>query len=160
MAFYHNREQPIAYTIDKDNLINIPSITGDDKRIFSLAKDSSEFIPNQRMLEGSLQLFVEGMIHSAGFYHLKDNAGGSTPALKPFVFAYNYNRDESVMKFVQPSDIQDQTSSISGSILNPGKVSLKKQVKELEAGINIWKWFIWASLVFLLGETLITRFWK
>jgi len=160
MAFYHTREQPIAYTIDKDNLISITSISGDEKRIFSLAKDSIEFIPNQRMLEGSLQLFVEGLIHTAGYYHLKDNQPGNATALKPYQFAFNYDRSESIMKFTNPGDIKDAILDIRGDVLNPGKVSLKKQVKELEAGINIWKWFIWAALVFLLGEMLVTRFWK
>ena len=160
MAFYHNKEQPIAYTIDKDNLISIPSITGDDKRIFSLAKDSTEFIPNQRMLEGSLELFVEGLVHSAGFYQLKDNQPGTAAALKNDQFAFNYDRNESVMKFMIPSDIKGAITDLNGDVLHPGNVSLKKQVKDLEAGINIWTWFIWAALVFLLGEMLVIRFWK
>ncbi len=160
MAFYHNKEQPIAYTIDKDNQISIPSISGDEKRIFSLTKDSTEFIPNQRMMDGSVQLYVEGLIHTAGYYHLKDNQPGSVNTLKSYQFAFNYDRSESVMKFISSSDIKDAITSINGDVLSPGKVSLKKQVLELEAGINIWKWFIWAALVFLLCEMLVTRFWK
>jgi hypothetical protein len=160
MSFYHNQESPLFYTIDKNNVINIPSVSGDEKKIFALAKDSSEFIPNQKMLEGGLQLFVEGLVRSAGFYHLKDSRNSDKTFENKYLFAFNYNRKESVMKFVSASDIKDRISGTGANVLNPGKVSLKKEVKELEAGINLWKWFIWASLVFLLGETIITRFWK
>jgi hypothetical protein len=160
MAYYHNKEAPLFYTIDKDNVVNIPSLTGDEKKIYTLAKDSSEFIPNQKMLEGTLQLYVEGLVHTAGFYHLKEsrNTGSALPG--QYVFAFNYNRSESDMKYVSASDIKDKITGTGAAVLNPGKVSLKKEVMELEAGINLWKWFIWASLVFLLGETIITRFWK
>jgi hypothetical protein len=159
MAFFHNKEEPLSYTIDRDNVVNVPSMTGDEKKVFSLVKDNSEFIPNQKMLEGSLQLFVEGLIHTAGYYTLKDNQK-NVQMQKQYVYAYNYNRRESVMKFLQGSDMKDRVSALDATVINPGKVSLKKQVSELESGINLWKWFIWSALVFLLCETIVTRFWK
>jgi hypothetical protein len=158
MAFYHNKEAPLYYIIGKDNLVNVPSVTGDEKRVYSLAKDSIEFIPNQKMLEGTLQLFVEGLVRQGGFYLLKDNEKGGM--LQNYVFAFNYNRMESVMKFVSAADIKDKMGNTGAIVLNPGKISLKKEVASLDGGINLWKWFIWASLVFLLGETILTRFWK
>jgi len=159
MSFFHNKEEPLYYIIDKDNVVNVPSITEDEKKIYSLSKDNNEFIPNQKMLEGTLQLFIEGMIHTDGYYQLKDNQKDKA-SIQQHIYAFNYDRKESMMKFLPVSDIKDRAKEIDASILNSGNVSLKKQVKELEAGINVWKWFIWGALVFLLGETLITRFWK
>jgi hypothetical protein len=160
MAFYHNKEEPLYYTIDKDNMIDVPSLSGDEKKIYSLAKDSTEFIPNQKMQQGNLQMYVEGLVRTAGFYQLKDNQHNAGINGSQYVFAFNYNRKESEMKFNAPSDIKTLAGSMDATVINPGNISLKKQVQELESGINVWKWFIWAALVFLLGETLITRLWK
>lgn len=156
MAFFHHFSDRLYYIIGQDNYLQVNSAADDKEKIFRLKKDSFDIIPPQRMLNGNLNLFVEGLIHAAGQYTLSNkeaNTGGQ-------VYSFNYDRKESEMKFLSPSDIRDQTASLKATVIDPGKISLSHTIKEAQAGTKIWKWFILTTLLFLLAETLVIRFWK
>lgn len=156
MVFFHHFSDRLYYVIDQDNYLQVNSQADDKEKIFRLRKDSVEMIPPQRMLNGNLNLFVEGLIRSAGHYTLSNKETDE----KPEVYAFNYSRKESEMKFLSDTEIKEQTAGIKAAVLDAGSISLSHTIKEAQAGTKIWKWFILAALLFLLGETLLTRFWK
>lgn len=156
MVFFHHFADRLYYVIDQDNYLRVNSSADDKEKIFRLRKDSLEMIPPQRMLNGNLNLFVEGLIPAAGHYTLSNKESSD----KIEVYSFNYSRKESEMKFLSGSEIKEQTAGIKAAVLDAGNISLSHTIKEAQAGTKIWKWFILATLLFLLAETLVTRFWK
>jgi hypothetical protein len=156
MVFFHHFSDRLYYVIDQDNYLQVNSQADDKEKIFRLRKDSFEMIPPQRMLNGNLNLFVEGLIRTAGHYTLSNKESNDNTE----VYAFNYSRKESEMKFLTDNEIKEQTAGIKAAVLDVGNISLSHTIKEAQAGTKVWKWFILAALLFLLGETLLIRFWK
>ena len=156
MAFYHHQEDLLYYTIDKDNYLQLPVQT-ETKEYYRLVKDSLELTPDQRMIGNSLNLFVQGIIRLAGQYKLAVSKTNTTDAP---VYSFNYNRKESVMKFLSADILQEKSASLHPKVLEAGKISFSHQIEEMKAGTKVWKWFLISALLCIMGEALIIRFRK
>lgn len=157
MALFKSQADRISYTIGTDNYLQVP-ISGDVKeQVYRLKKDKFEVIPPQRMLEGNLNFYVEGLIKDAGHYTLDLN---EKTAASQEVYSFNFDRKESEMKFLTEEQITDSSGSFKINVLDVSKASLTTEIKNIQQGSQLWKWFIIAALLFLVAETLIIRFWK
>jgi hypothetical protein len=149
-ALFKNADDPVFYTIGRDNHLQIPAAEGG---FYHLVHNQLNIIPPQKMVNGRLNIFLEGLISQDGFYSLEKEGH----ALK--TYAFNYDRKESVMQFKDPADL-GSLSNLKMNVINPSQANIKAALTGLQSASNLWKWFIAAALVFLLAETLLIRFWK
>ena len=159
MALYHSNLEKTSYTIGKDNYINVRNSSQDDKgHIYILKRDKFELPPPQRNIDGSLNLYVEGLIKEAGFYDLADQKTGKTGIDQ--AYAFNFDRKESIMKFLSETDIREKGAAINLKLLDISKASLTTEIKQIRQGSGLWKWFVIFALVFILTETILIRLYK
>jgi hypothetical protein len=90
-------------------------------------------------------------------------AGNYTLSLKDSIIgkvAFNFNRKESDLSTLA----EDQIKTIYGSnfevIEQRDTAAFDAWFKNKQNGQSYWKWFIGGTLLFLLIESLLLRFWK
>ena len=158
MALYHSTLEKTSYTLGVDNYINIQSSPSDDKEhIYKLKKDKFEETLPQRSIDGNINLYVEGLIKESGFFDLvsSNNEKNSRQA-----FGFNYNRDESVMKFLSSADIKEKGAILNLKMLDISKASLTTEIKDIKQGSGLWKWFVILALLCIIAETILIRLYK
>ena len=143
----------LYYTIDKDNIIDVDrEVSGEP--VYKI-KGKTEFIPGMSNLGKRILLDVKGQVQEDGFYDLLLD---DKPQKR---LAFNYNRKESDLDVLKPSDLSEKVNNSKVNIITTNaQGDLKEFVGEKDKGLVLWKWFIIATLIFLLFETLIIRFMK
>jgi hypothetical protein len=153
IALLSGHDQPLSYTLGKDESIDVPPVTVSDKQILKLSGAGQSIIPDARQQGGSTQLFISDQLHNPGIYELKRQ--DSLIA----TIAYNNNRKESDMSYLTAADLK-QLMPNAGNILQAGPTSLKTEVSQLNFGLQLWKLCIILALIFLAAEIALIRFYK
>jgi hypothetical protein len=153
IALLSGHDQPLFYTLGKDETIEIPPVQTNDKQVLKLVKGPQSIIPDTRQQEGSTQLFVADQLHDTGLYDLKKQ--DSTIA----VIAFNDNRSESDLSYLSIAELGKQVPQ-SGAVLEGGNGSLNGIVAETNFGLQLWKLCIILALIFLGAEILLIRYFK
>jgi len=153
IALLSGHDQPLFYTLGKDESIEVAPIAMNDKQVLKLSKGDRAVIPDVRQQEGSTQLFVSDQLQETGIYDLKRQDSLAS------VIAFNDNRKESDMSYLAASDLK-QIFPQAGNILEAGSGSLKGEVSQLNFGLQLWKLCIILALIFLGAEILLIRFYK
>ena len=150
----------LAYSIGKDNVLGIdqPQVTEAEKPFLLVSESNNySFIPGQREQSGKLLLDVYDGIITDGFYDLV------LDDTVYHVFAYNYDRDESQMMFLDNGDLNSLLPASGIRNFNVVDASLSNSAevaKVLQKENRLWKLFIIFALLMLLAETLMLRLWK
>lgn len=151
--------EPISYVIGNNTIAKVTTPTSDEKmlRITNTAR-SIDFIPQQMTISGGAKtsLNIGGEIPEAGFYTVQ--RGTTTIS----VLACNFNRTESKMDFYNPEQIETLTKQYlpTAKLIDKPHELTGESIKQMERGIQLWKWFILAALSFILAEICLIRFWK
>ncbi len=159
MAISSLTEDPLYYTIGKNNVIGVNNadIGSDDVFHIKSLNSDFEFIPEHRKVNIHCDIYPHGQIVQAGNYTL---SVGDKP-LKGL--AFNYDRSESVMQFFTADELRnfiiDHKLKNTQVIDTPDKPFVQT-LTEMSQGTRLWKWFVMLALLFLLGESLLLRFWK
>jgi len=150
----------LYYTLgsDKNIITNLPDYAP-SKSPFSLFSPLTNYsvIPGQSLKNGKLNISLDNINLQNGYYNLILNDSVIS------VFAFNYNRDESDMKFYNSNDINDlcEASSLKYyQILNPSDSNYTEVINALQKESDFWKLFIIFALSVIFMEILILRFWK
>ncbi len=159
MAVSSIAQQELYYTIGENELIRIESANRQPDEIYTIKKDDDmyEFIPEVRKTGHSDELFVHGQVIEAGNYSLI-SSGQRIEGL-----SFNFNRTESEMIFNSPDEIETilkDNNLYNVSLLQSGKEPFVQTLTDMSRGIQLWKWFVLAALLFLLGEVVLLRLWK
>lgn len=155
MAISSGKNRPIAYTIGADEIIETPRRQATAELVYKLSSPEGEFIPGQRIVGNRIFLDVGNQVPKAGHYDLGLQASEAVDA-----FAFNYDRRESVLDFFSDQELQERLGE-QVSILNAtNEATFASQLQNSEQGKPLWRYFIWAVLLFLLLEVLLLRFWK
>jgi hypothetical protein len=131
------------------NTYDIPVVLQEDE-ILSLANietpDKTQ-IPLQRTFGNKVTITTQEQPEKAGIYHIqnKDNILQQ--------ISYNYNRDESVLRY-------QSLEAREGVSYNSSVVTLFDSLKEANSIQSLWKWFVIFALLFLVLEMLILKFLK
>ena len=156
IALSGSSDEKLYYTIGDDDNIEVNKTTVFSDEILKVTrKDNFEVIPEIRNIGNAVDIFMHDQISEAGNYLLEDN---KSVALKGLSF--NYSRNESEMVF---SDIPEIEKYIADNNLNNFRLinsenrPVQKTLSELSHGIQLWRWFVLAALIFLLLEILILR---
>jgi hypothetical protein len=144
----------LAYWIGQENLIQLSKQNNQVEQVYTI-KGKSEFIPGMTNYGKSVILDLKDQIKAAGFYKLTfgDNQIKS--------LAFNYDRKESDLKVFTEAQLNELLKNSNINILkNYDDLQLAAVIQQKDKGILLWKWLLWASLLFLLLEILFIRLLK
>jgi hypothetical protein len=154
IAFESLKDQPLCYTIAKDNIITLPSIKLGSNQSLKLIGDGFDVIPDVTHQNGNTQLFVADQIKKSGFYQV--NKSDSTVA----VVAFNDNRSESNMAYDDRSVLEEKFGAQKILFIDAKKQSVSSAIAEKNSGSELWKLCLILSLIFIAAEVLLIRFFK
>ena len=118
---------------------------------------NDELIPRVRTTGNRIQVDPGDELKNAGLYGLM--AGKETKA----VLAYNFNRAESALEYFSEDELEAMISTrglSNWAIMSTGVPDVGKVLKQEQSGTPLWKWAILLSLLFLLIEVVLIRYWK
>ena len=160
-AVYKKNNQPLFYTIGKDNLLELKNNLSADSQgstnnesVYKLSNGKNEFIPENRSVGNTVLLRVNNLLSSDGIYVISANNKNSGIA------AFNFDRTESDLKFTEKDDLKNIFNQKNQIILDNTNANLSAEVKQIKDGVLLWKVCVILSLLFLLIEILLIRFWK
>lgn len=149
----------LSYTlgVDKDILINdLTAFSEGDIRIRD-AQGNFEMIPMVEMRNNRALIRLYDELPGAGFYTI--NKGDEFIETT----AWNDNRKESKMKFLDREEV-DKILKDNGlnvlAVMNADEIRSNDVMEMMVRRSMLWKSFILLSLISLLIEILILRFWK
>ena len=149
----------LYYTIGEDESIRVGGIDPGDEEPLKIISNQYNFeaIPGYRLLGGGVEIYTHGQVRQAGNYTLNHDG----QAIKGL--AFNYNRNESEMSFATTDEIEkwiedNQLGHVH--LFRSQDKPFSQAVTDLSRGIQLWKWFILAALLFFLVEILLLRFMK
>lgn len=155
MAISTGRRRPVAYVIGSDEVIETPRRQATAELVYKLKGPEGEFIPEQRIIGNRIFLGVGNQVPAAGYYDLLLQEDEVIDA-----FAFNYDRRESALDYFTPDELQEKVGSRVQLIDASNEAAFANSIEENEQGTSLWRYFIWAALLFLLVEVLLLRFWK
>jgi hypothetical protein len=153
IALLSGHDQPLFYTLGRDESIEVPPIQTNEKQLLKLVKGRQSIIPESRQLEGSTLLYMADQLQEGGIYDLRKQ--DSTVA----VLAFNDNRKESDLSYLTGSDLAKLVPAAK-TISETGKGSLKGSVTETNFGLQLWKLCIILTMISLGLEILLIRYFK
>ena len=152
LALTHASRQALYYEIGKDHSLPLADLSGGVHTGLKLSSQSIELIPEVRQNKNLTTLYIGSQVHNDGIYALKN---GNTQVNE---YAFNYNRNESIMSFFSLGELHELTGLKVSAIIEPGKESLSNQIKQSSLGTQLWKVCLILSLVFLALEECIIWF--
>lgn len=154
IAFESAKDQPLFYTIAKDNVISLPSVKLGANQSLKLIGDGFEVIPDINHQNGKTLLYVADQIQKSGFYNVKKS--DSTLA----VVAFNDNRTESDMKYDTQTELEERFGSQRVQFVDAKKENISSAIAEKNNGTELWKLCLILSLIFIAAEILLVRFFS
>lgn len=137
-----------VYTVELDSL--------DRKTVYRLIAEEEEYIPGQRIVGNNLYLEIPKYTLTKGFYDIygEENFLGT--------IALNIDERESKLSAYSEAELEDQFENLQNvSVFDVGNSKeAEADIKELKFGTPLWKYALILSLLFLLVEVLLIRFFK
>jgi hypothetical protein len=160
LALNSSESQVYSRTIINPNIVNfdagvLPS-SGNLKLVNTQSKSAYILAP-EMFGNGQARLNLTDEISEAGHYLIYD---GQTPVVP---LSYNYSRQESDLAAWHPNEITNlikQKGLKKTECLDVQKDAFQETLKELNSGKQLWPWFIWLTILFVLCEFAIILFWK
>ncbi len=155
MGISSGRRRPAAYVIGRDEVIETPRRQSTGELVYKLRGPGGEFIPEQRQVGNRVLLGLGGQVPEAGTYDLLLNDETVDR------FAFNYDRRESDLDYTGTEELNDLAAAANISLIDAmNDASLIGDIRERNEGTPLWRYFIWAALLFFLAEVLLLRFWR
>ncbi len=153
IAFASVREQPLYYTVMRDNVLESNKINLSNNQSLRLVSDNFEIIPEIRQSNDKTRLYTADQVKKSGFYDLKQ----ADSLLS--VIAFNDNRVESDMHYDEASDLNKVINKGQVALLDPAVDLIGTTVSEKNNGTELWKLCLILSVIFLAVEILLVRFY-
>ena len=154
MALAKADAEQLTYWIGQKNLVQITNQSNESDQVYTV-KGKSEFIPGITNYGKSTILDFKNQIKESGFYTL--NFGDQE--IKSL--AFNYDRKESNLQVYSEENLEELLKNSNINIISDyDQTQLATLVQQKDKGILLWKWFIWAAILFLLLEILFIRLLK
>ena len=136
----------LYYTNGEKNSFDIDKQLGKNE-VLSITNNATSFIPLQQTFQNKVRITTKNKPLIAGFYQIKQQEN----TIKNI--AFNYSKKESLLKYLDVSNIKNTT--ISNSVKNTLKsINNENKIQWL------WKWFLALAIVSLLLEIFILKFFK
>ena len=150
-TFYNVARQSLKipnlyYTIGSENQFDVTTTMQQDA-VLNIKNESLNIIPQQQYFNNKVTLTTNDLPNIAGVYDVTNKSELLTK------ISYNYNREESNLRYQDIADIKNV--AVSSSVADMIK-TLKSDSKINE----LWKWFIIFAIAFLIIEMLILKYFK
>ncbi len=138
------------------SIINLKIDSLNRKSVFKLKSQESEFIPGQRISGDRIFLELPKFTLNSGFYDLLADDEYL------FTVALNIDKNESKLNGYTREELEDMFSEYPNvSIFDaPDSQEAESDIKKLKFGTPLWKYALMLSLLFLLTEVLLIRFFR
>ena len=140
----------LYYTIGRDKEIEIKTSLSKDQ-VLKISTGLSSFIPLQKILQNKVILTLDNAISESGFYTIESDA------LKVANIAFNYNREESALNY---SDIESIATNNNNVSIAASIASVFRELNQNQKINWIFKWFLAFSVLFLLIEILLLKYFN
>jgi hypothetical protein len=162
MAYLSLPQAKHAVTIGTDTHISITTNNIDPEGSeISSEKGGFMFIPGIERRGSSTIFQFYGNITEAGFYTISRRKTSAENNIHEF--AANYNRKESDLSYYTTDEaeaILDELNIKNITILQTPPDKLHDTLKTLNHGRQLWQYFVYLCLLFLLAEVILLRIWK
>lgn len=152
IALLSGHDQPLFYTLGEDETIESPPVQVNEKQLLKLVKNNTSIIPDARQQEGSTLLYISDQLKETGNYKLMKQDSMLS------VIAFNDNRKESDMTYLAAADLKKL--SPEGNFISAATPSLKSELTSINLGLQLWKFCIILTLIFIAAEILLVRYYK
>lgn len=160
IASKRSSNNKLYYTLGETSNINIPIgnlVAGDTPFTLIQPTGNQEIIPGQKYKNNLLSIELTNIDIQNGYYNLTYMDSVIN------VIAFNFNRSESEMKFMNKEQIEEICSK-SGvrnyQVLDISNPNYKEVINGLQKESDFWKLFIIFALFVVLLEVILLRFWK
>ena len=140
----------LYFTIEPENKIEILTKIENDN-VLKLSNEQNEFIPLQEIFTNKVILTIDGANLKSGFYNIKNYDTNIN------TLAFNYNKEESNLTYMdlEPLVKNNENISIVQSI-----DSFFDEIYSQQKINWLFKWFLAFSVLFLLIEMLLIKYFK
>lgn len=140
----------LYYTIAPENEIEIAASIGKDE-VLKISNEMNAFIPLQKVSQNKVKLTLSDVMLQSGFYKISKN----DDLLK--TIALNYNREESDVHY---ADSKSLVSSAKNVTVFSSIDDLFNEIGNQQKINWLFKWFLAFSVLFLLLEMLLLKYFK
>ena len=140
----------LYYTIEPENKVEIFTKIGNDN-VLKVSTEQNDFIPLQEIFTNKVILTIDGTNLKSGFYKIKNNNNNIKTV------AFNYNKEESNLTYMDLEPL----------VKNHENISIVQSIDSFFDEINsqqkinwLFKWFLAFSVLFLLIEMLLIKYFK
>ena len=140
----------LYYTIAPQTTIDIKASLKKDA-ILKVSNKDLEFIPLQQVLQNKVTLTIENTILESGHYTIYNKE------IPLKTIAFNYNTAESDLTFIDLNTLKNNTNSIN---ISTSFDTVFNQINNQQKINWLFKWFLAFSVLFLLIEILILKYFK
>ncbi|MDO7847990.1 BatA domain-containing protein [Hymenobacter sp. M29] len=158
MLSYQNEQLP-AYRLNQDVVtLKLPAAGTagrQDEAAFRMVKDSLILIPAQRVVGSEVRLELPEAMNVPGFYQVRQ---GQQPLT---TLAFNANKRESELEAYSADDLRQLLGNSHPNVRvveNGANGAGLAADSADQTGTPLWRYFLAATLVFLLAEALLVRF--
>lgn len=143
----------LSFSID-DGLVSLELDSLVYETVYQLRNETSELVPDQRIVNNRLILEIQSDDSGVGYYDLIENEKKVTS------IALNHNKKESLIGTMTEQELiaayGSQKNVEVSQVLSSEDYA--QELRQQYDGKNLWKYALVLSLIFLLAEVLILRF--
>ncbi|NOZ34040.1 MAG: hypothetical protein GXO80_01940 [Chlorobi bacterium] len=158
MVFYNTSGKNIYYTIGNDVVIPIKNQNDNTDNIFHITNNTTDIIPQVIRTGNSFsKIFINNMIETAGHFKIRYNnkvVGG---------ISLNYNRKESDLSHFTNDELKKFSVDFSDKnifVIDTNRGLSKEALLNKNYGIRLYKYFLFAALLFIALEIIFIKLLK
>ena len=153
IALLSSQQQQLYSVIGRDQTVEIDGVSLSPNQTLTLKSENFEAIPDLRRTENTSRLYLADQIKEPGTYKLLK--GDSLLAY----IAFNQSGDESDLTYATDNDLKAALPGDATKIINSADGAVINAVKSANLGLELWKFCIVFSMICLLAEVLLIRFY-
>lgn len=149
----------LYYQLGKETYLTLTHTPATAEGLFEISStnNSKTFIAQSRSIGGVTEVFLPSEMNESGFYVVKENGVNLMP------IALNFNNNESntaIFSQEELANLARQVGLTEFAFKEANAEMLQSLATELGGGISIWKYLVYAALVFLALEIILIKIWK
>ncbi|RZM26823.1 MAG: hypothetical protein EOO88_15585 [Pedobacter sp.] len=152
IAFSSAQEQPLFYTVGKDELVETGKTTLAANQTLKLSSDGLDLIPELRQVPGKTLIYMADQIREPGFFELR-----KADSLLS-VFAFNQSRLESENNYFDGAALKKALPQQQVHFIDADRDALNFGDTAKNNSNELWKLCLVLSIVFLAVEILLIKF--
>jgi len=152
IAFSSTQEQPLFYTVGKDELVETAKTTLAANQALKLSSAGIDLIPELRQVPGKTLIYMADQIRQPGFFELR-----KADSLLS-IFAFNQSRLESESSFAGQAALKKILPQKQVRFIDAGRDALSVGDSAKNNSNELWKLCLVLCIVFLAVEILLIKY--